>query len=92
MTAGAAEEFVYIMKKVGRAMIVGEPTHGSCQLPKTFQISDNDVFLAIPVTHSDTTQGPAWEGAGIAPHVTVSANEALDVAKDILEKHSLGQK
>ncbi|XP_060747228.1 retinol-binding protein 3 isoform X2 [Tachysurus vachellii] len=92
VTAGAAEEFVYIMKKVGRAMIVGEPTHGSCQPPKTFQISDNDVFLAIPVTHSDTTQGPAWEGAGIAPHVTVSANEALDVAKDILEKHSLGQK
>ncbi|KAK3559802.1 hypothetical protein QTP86_020783 [Hemibagrus guttatus] len=91
-TAGAAEEFVYIMKKAGRAMIVGEPTHGSCQPPKTFQISDSDVFLAIPVTHSDTTQGPAWEGAGIAPHVTVSANEALDVAKDILKKHSLGQK
>lgn len=79
------------MKKAGRAMIVGEPTHGSCQPPKTFQISDSDVFLAVPVTHSDTTQGPAWEGAGLAPHVTVSANEALDVAKDILKKHSLGQ-
>lgn len=92
MTAGAAEEFVYIMKKFGRAMIVGEPTHGSCQPPKTFQVSDSEVFLAIPITHSDTTQGPAWEGAGIAPHVAVSANEALDVAKGILNKHFLGQK
>ncbi|MCJ8738226.1 hypothetical protein PDJAM_G00033200 [Pangasius djambal] len=92
VTAGAAEEFVYIMKKFGRAMIVGEPTHGSCQPPKTFQVSDSDVFLSIPVTHSDTTQGPAWEGAGIAPHVAVSASEALDVAKGILNKHFLGQK
>ncbi|XP_026771505.3 retinol-binding protein 3 [Pangasianodon hypophthalmus] len=92
VTAGAAEEFVYIMKRFGRAMIVGEPTHGSCQPPKTFQVSDSDVFLSIPVTHSDTTQGPAWEGAGIAPHVAVAANEALDVAKGILNKHFLDQK
>lgn len=92
MTAGAAEEFVYIMKKLGRAMIVGEPTHGSCQPPKTFPLSNNEVFLSIPVSHSDTTQGPAWEGVGIAPHVTVPASEALDVAKDILTKHFLGNK
>lgn len=92
MTAGAAEEFVYIMKKFDRAMIVGEPTYGSCQPPETFQVSDSDIFLAIPVTHSDTSQGAAWEGAGIAPHVAVSANDALDVAKGILNKHLLGQK
>ncbi|KAM9462905.1 retinol-binding protein 3-like [Clarias gariepinus] len=92
VTAGAAEEFVYIMKKFGRAMIVGEPTFGSCQPPKTFQVSNSDVFLAIPVMHSDTTQGPAWEGAGIAPHVAVSASEALDMAKGILTKHLIGQK
>ncbi|KAF5889107.1 retinol-binding protein 3 [Clarias magur] len=92
VTAGAAEEFVYIMKKFGRAMIVGEPTYGSCQPPKTFQVSNSDAFLAIPVMHSDTTQGPAWEGAGIAPHVAVSASEALDVAKGILNKHLIGQK
>lgn len=92
MTAGAAEEFVYIMKKFGRAMIVGEPTHGSCQPPKTFQVSDSDVFLTVPVTHSDTSQGPAWEGAGVSPHVPVSASEALDVAKAILLKHFLSQK
>lgn len=92
VTAGAAEEFVYIMKKFGRAMIVGQPTNGSCQPPKTFRVSDSDVFLKVPVTHSDTSQGPAWEGAGIAPHVPASASEALDVAKAILNKHFLGQK
>lgn len=92
VTAGAAEEFVYIMKKFGRAMIVGQPTNGSCQPPKTFRVSDSDVFLKVPVTHSDTSQGPAWEGAGIAPHVPASASEALDVAKGILNKHFVGQK
>ncbi|TSL75284.1 Retinol-binding protein 3 [Bagarius yarrelli] len=91
-TAGAAEEFVYIMKKLGRAMIVGEPTNGSCQPPKTFQLGDRDVFVSIPVTHSETTQGPAWEGAGITPHIIVSANEALNVAKDLLLKHFSNQK
>ncbi|KAI5609722.1 retinol-binding protein 3 precursor, partial [Silurus asotus] len=91
-TAGAAEEFVYIMKKFGRAMIVGELTQGSCQPPKTFQVSEGDGVLVIPVSHSDTTQGPAWEGTGIAPHVSVPESEALDVAKGILNKHFLKQK
>lgn len=92
MTAGAAEEFVYIMKKFGRALIVGEPTQGSCHPPKTYKVSSSDIFLTVPVTHSDTSQGPAWEGAGIAPHVPVSAIEALDVAMDILNKYFVGQK
>ncbi|XP_017569820.1 retinol-binding protein 3 [Pygocentrus nattereri] len=91
-TAGAAEEFVYIMKNLGRAMIVGEPTSGSCQPPNPFQVGDSDIFLAIPTTHSDTAQGLAWEGTGIAPHIPVPADTALDTAKGILNKHFSGQK
>ncbi|KAI4881637.1 hypothetical protein NFI96_031795 [Prochilodus magdalenae] len=91
-TAGAAEEFVYIMKNLGRAMIIGEATRGSCQPPKPFQVGDSDIFLSIPTTHSDTAQGPAWEGAGIAPHIPVPADVALDTAKGILNKHFSGQK
>ncbi|XP_070783770.1 retinol-binding protein 3 [Enoplosus armatus] len=91
-TAGAAEEFVYIMKKLGRAMIVGETTAGTSHPPKTFRVGETDIFLSIPTVHSDTSAGPAWEGAGIAPHIPVSADAALGTAKGIFNKHFAGQK
>ncbi|KAJ0060161.1 hypothetical protein NL108_003993 [Boleophthalmus pectinirostris] len=91
-TAGAAEEFVYIMKKLGRAMIVGETTSGSSHPAKTFPIGESGIFLSIPTVHSDTAAGPAWEGAGIAPHIPVAASGALDAALGILNKQVAGQK
>lgn len=91
-TAGAAEEFVYIMKKHGRAMIVGETTAGASHPPKTFRVGETDIFLSIPTVHSDTTAGPAWEGAGIAPHIPVSPDAALETATGIFNKHFGGQK
>ncbi|KAK2885055.1 retinol-binding protein 3-like [Channa argus] len=91
-TAGAAEEFVYIMKKLGRAMIIGETTAGGSHPSKTFRVGETDVFLSIPTVHSDTAAGPAWEGAGIAPHMAVSADAALETAKGIFNKHFGGQK
>ncbi|KAM9837729.1 retinol-binding protein 3 [Aulostomus maculatus] len=91
-TASAAEEFVYIMKKLGRAMIVGETTAGGSHPPQTFRVGETDVFLSIPTIHSDTSTGPAWEGAGIAPHIPVSADAALETAKAIFNKHFAGQK
>ncbi|XP_033840073.1 retinol-binding protein 3 [Periophthalmus magnuspinnatus] len=91
-TAGAAEEFVYIMKKLGRAMIVGQTTSGSSHPAKAFQIGESGIFLSIPTVHSDTSAGPAWEGAGIAPHIPVAASVALDTALEILNKQVAGQK
>ncbi|CAK6961752.1 retinol-binding protein 3-like [Scomber scombrus] len=91
-TSNAAEEFVYIMKKLGRAMIVGETTAGGSHPPKTFEVGETNIFLSIPTVHSDTAAGPAWEGAGIAPHIPVPADAALDTAKGIFNKHIAGQK
>lgn len=91
-TAGAAEEFVYIMRNLGRAMIVGETTNGSSHPPKNFHVGETDIFLSIPTVHSDTTFGPGWEGAGIAPHIPVPADDALEYAKTVLNKHFAGQK
>ncbi|XP_024140190.1 retinol-binding protein 3 [Oryzias melastigma] len=90
-TAGAAEEFVYIMKRLGRAMIVGETTAGTSHPPKTFQVGESDIFLSIPTVHSDTAAGPGWEGAGVAPHIPVAPDAALETAKAILNKHIGGQ-
>ncbi|KAL6094469.1 rbp3 [Pungitius sinensis] len=91
-TAGAAEEFVYIMKKLGRAMIVGETTAGASHPPKTFQVGETDIFLSIPTVHCDTAAGPAWEGAGVAAHIPVPADAALETAMGIFKKHFAGQK
>ncbi|XP_061665368.1 retinol-binding protein 3 [Syngnathoides biaculeatus] len=91
-TAGAAEEFVFIMKRLGRAMIVGETTLGGSHPPKTFQVGDSDVFLSIPTVHSDTKLAPSWEGSGVAPHIPVAAAAALETAKGIFNKHLASQK
>ncbi|KAL4640209.1 retinol-binding protein 3 [Arapaima gigas] len=92
VTAGAAEEFVYIMKKLGRAMIIGEATSGGCHPPEHFHVGDSDIYLSIPVTHSDDTYSPTWEGAGISPHILVPAEAALDTAREMLSKHIKDQK
>ncbi|XP_051969245.1 retinol-binding protein 3 [Xyrauchen texanus] len=91
-TAGAAEEFVFIMKRLGRAMIIGETTSGGCHPPENFRLGESDTFLSIPISHSDTSHGPSWEGAGISPHIPVPAVAALDTAKGILNKHFAVQK
>ncbi|XP_051523807.1 retinol-binding protein 3 [Myxocyprinus asiaticus] len=92
VTAGAAEEFVFIMKRLGHAMTIGETTSGSCHPPENFRLGESDTFLSIPNSHSDTSLGPSWEGAGIAPHIPVPADAALDTAKGILNKYFAGQK
>lgn len=91
-TAGAAEEFVYIMKKLGRAMVVGETTAGGSHPPQPFRVGETDIFLNIPTVRSDAATGAAWEGTGITPHIPVSAEAALGTAKGILNKHMAGQK
>lgn len=73
-------------------MIVGETTAGASHPPQIFRVGETDVFLSIPTVHSDTAAGPAWEGAGIAPHIPASAEAALGTAKGILNKHFTGQK
>uniref|UniRef100_A0A3B3T5P0 Retinol binding protein 3 n=1 Tax=Paramormyrops kingsleyae TaxID=1676925 RepID=A0A3B3T5P0_9TELE len=91
-TMGAAEEFVYIMKKLGRATVIGEVTRGGCHPPETFRVADSDVYLSVPVTRSDALQDHGWEGVGISPHIPASADAALDTAKELLNEHFGGQK
>ena len=71
-------------------MIIGETTAGASHPPKIFQVGESDVFLSIPTVHSDVSAGPAWEGAGVTPHIPASAGAALQMAKGILNKHLVG--
>ncbi|KAJ8418160.1 hypothetical protein AAFF_G00138690 [Aldrovandia affinis] len=89
-TAGAAEEFVHILKRLGRATIVGRVTGGGSHSTGNFHVNGTNLYLSLPVVRSDTSQGPSWEGVGVGPHIPVPAEAALDKAKEILNQHLMG--
>lgn len=79
-TFSAGEEFVYNLQTQQRATLVGEPTGGGAHPGSAYRIHPHfEAFIpngrAInPITNDN------WEGSGVQPDISVSADQALNVA------------
>lgn len=79
-TGSGAEEFVYNLKHMERATIIGETTLGAAH-PVTLEIIQEQFKVRLPYGRpiNPITKGN-WEGKGVDPHILVSAEDALKTA------------
>ncbi len=79
-TISAGEDFAFVMKNLGRATIIGEPTAGAGRNNPAFDVG-HGFQASISVSRvTDPKTGAEWEGIGVIPHVVVPPRGALDVA------------
>jgi hypothetical protein len=79
-TSSAGEEFVYNLKNLKRATIVGETTEGSANPGRDFPVSPHfQVFVPTgrPINPITATN---WEGTGVEPDIQVPQADALNEA------------
>jgi hypothetical protein len=80
-TFSGGEEFCNDMKALKRATLIGETTGGGAHPGSEYRLTEHfAAFIATgrpinPITHAD------WEGVGVAPDVSVPAEDALRTAQ-----------
>lgn len=68
-SASAAEALPYMLQSVGRAVIVGQASHGGASLAKPVATASGfTVFVPYAATVSPVTHS-SWEGRGVVPDV-----------------------
>jgi C-terminal processing protease CtpA/Prc len=91
-TFSGAEEFCYDLATLKRATIVGETTGGGAH-PAALKRLDDHFAVAVPFARAiNPSTKTNWEGKGIAPHVRVPANQALDAATKLAVQRIEAQK
>lgn len=80
-TVSAAEEFAFVLRRLGRAQIVGDRTIGAGHMNDIFPIGHGFV-LSVSVTRvSDPVTGEEWERVGVQPTIVAPPASALEVAR-----------
>ena len=91
-TFSGAEEFTYNLKNMERATIIGDTTGGGAHPIDIKPFPNLNCGMSLPFGRAvNPITGTNWEGTGIAPHIAVPQEKALDVAhlealKKLLEK------
>jgi C-terminal processing protease CtpA/Prc len=92
-TASAAEYFVYNLKMLKRATIVGEKTAGQQHSGVFHRVTDH---IGMGIQEESPAPNPfdvkGWETIGVEPDLKVSRDEALDTAKKLAESKSAKMK
>ena len=89
-TKSAGEDFAYTMQAMKRATVVGERTWGGAHPARPYRLSEH--FLAVipgrrtisPITQTN------WDGVGVIPDVAAKSDDALAVARDLLQRRFHG--
>jgi hypothetical protein len=82
-TFSGAEEFSYNLKNLKRGVIVGETTGGGAHPVMGVRVNDRIVVMVPFMRAWNPISKTNWEGAGVAPDVECTADEALDVATEL---------
>jgi hypothetical protein len=90
-TFSGGEEFVYNLKNLKRAMLIGEITGGGAH-PTTFQRLHDHFGIGVPAGRAiNPITKTNWEGVGVQPDIAVRANDALRVAHAAAVQSMLAQ-
>lgn len=89
-TKSAGEDFAYTMQAMKRATVVGERTWGGAHPARPYRLGEH--FLAVipgrrtisPITQTN------WDGVGVIPDVAARPDDALAVARDLLQRRLQG--
>jgi hypothetical protein len=80
-TFSGAEEFTYNLKNMERATIIGDTTGGGAHPIDIKPFPNLNIGMSLPFGRAvNPITGTNWEGTGIAPHICVPQEQALDVA------------
>ncbi len=82
-TFSGAEDFSYTMQSRSRATIIGEVTGGGAHPTQYFPL-DQGFGIGIPFARTiNTVTKTNWEGVGVQPDIKMSADDALEKAKEL---------
>lgn len=85
-TGSASEGLAYAMQKMGRATIVGHPSAGAGIAGSMVPLKNGlSAFIPVKMVVAPRSM-EGWEGTGVIPDVAAGDEDALEVARKLIDK------